>query len=356
MLHDHAAAIHVHSTFSDGSGTPREIVDAGHHAGLDIVILTDHDSLGARTSGDEGWHGDLLLLAGMEVTPGHGDHYLAFGLEKPVAHAGLYSRGVTRAVAEQGGFGFAAHPFAHGNPHVPGGKAQGWSELDFDRVRGIEVWNFLADTACAVRSYRDGFRIFSDPAAALAGPPAANLAGWDRLGRKRRVAGIAGLDEHQFQLQVAGRVLFRTLSYAESFRHLRTHVLTPGPLAGDLAADRALILDALGEGRCFMAVDSLADSRGTAFWAEQRDQRLEMGQQAGVGPGWTVRAELPAAAELRLLVDGHQVAGRDWARELTHVVAEPGVVRLEACREQGGEPRTWVLTNPLYLRGPGPAG
>ncbi|MDD6221941.1 MAG: PHP domain-containing protein, partial [Lachnospiraceae bacterium] len=36
--------LHVHSTFSDGTATPREIVQMAAAAGLSAMALTDHDT------------------------------------------------------------------------------------------------------------------------------------------------------------------------------------------------------------------------------------------------------------------------------------------------------------------------
>jgi 3',5'-nucleoside bisphosphate phosphatase len=38
--------LHTHSTVSDGTCTPTEVIEAAAEAGLDIVALTDHDGLG----------------------------------------------------------------------------------------------------------------------------------------------------------------------------------------------------------------------------------------------------------------------------------------------------------------------
>ena len=40
--------VHVHSTLSDGSGSPEEIVAAAVAAGLDFVVLTDHNNFYAK--------------------------------------------------------------------------------------------------------------------------------------------------------------------------------------------------------------------------------------------------------------------------------------------------------------------
>ncbi len=86
-LHDLAGVLHVHSTYSDGTGTVPEIAAAARANGLDFLLLTDHDTLAARDRGEEGWHDAVLMLVGEEVSPRRENHYLAFGLERPIDHA-----------------------------------------------------------------------------------------------------------------------------------------------------------------------------------------------------------------------------------------------------------------------------
>ena len=86
-MRDLACVIHVHSTWSDGTGTVPQIMRAAAKAGVDVVLLTDHDTLAARDHGQEGWHGDVLLLVGEEVTP-HDNHYLAFGIDEVIRKNG----------------------------------------------------------------------------------------------------------------------------------------------------------------------------------------------------------------------------------------------------------------------------
>ena len=89
--------IHCHSTYSDGTGTVPEIAAAARAAGLDYLLLTDHDTLAAAELGEEGWHGSVLLLVGFEVSPRAQNHYLAFGLERPIDHRDLSPRRSSRA-------------------------------------------------------------------------------------------------------------------------------------------------------------------------------------------------------------------------------------------------------------------
>src|SRR2546423_5024948 len=100
---DVACVVHLHSVHSYGTGTVEQIAAAARRAGVDVVLLTDHDTLEARRRGEEGWHGPVLVCVGTEVSPPGHDHYLAFGLEREVDHRGLSpagrrAQGSTRAV------------------------------------------------------------------------------------------------------------------------------------------------------------------------------------------------------------------------------------------------------------------
>jgi predicted metal-dependent phosphoesterase TrpH len=57
--------LHTHSTVSDGTDTPRELMHAAAAAGLDVIALTDHDSTA-------GWAeaAQTASALGMAVVPG----------------------------------------------------------------------------------------------------------------------------------------------------------------------------------------------------------------------------------------------------------------------------------------------
>jgi hypothetical protein len=168
---------------------------------------------------------------------------------------------------------------------------------------------------------------------------------WDRLCRRRRVVAIGGLDAHQIGKRIGPFVPLRLMGYHRSFRFLRTHVLCCEPPTGELEHDRGQVYDALRDGRCYLAMDSLGPPAGFAFAAGS----LPMGSEAAAGEH-TLRAAVPAAADLRLLRDGEPVATAESATELVRDVREPGVYRVEARRRSHGRSRTWIVSNPIYLR------
>jgi hypothetical protein len=344
---DLACVVHCHSTFSDGTGTAPEIAAAAARAGADAVLLTDHDSLEARRRGHERWHGPVLMCVGEEVSPPGGNHYLAFGLDAEVRHAGLTAREIVEAVAEAGGFGFLAHPFSRGSERFRRGGIP-WDDLDCGGYTGIELWSFVTDGAESVRSLPDLVRFIASPERVLDGPPARNLEHWDDLLSRRPVVAIGGVDAHQLGVRVAGRVPLRLMAYHRSFRRLRTHVLVERPPSGDAARDRDAVYGALRAGRCYLAMDSLAPARGFGFWAEVGANRVEMGEQ-GPAHGASLRVRTRTPAALTLLRDGEPVASVNGER-LEHEVERPGVHRVEAALHRHGRLRTWIVSNPVYLR------
>src|SRR5262249_32883700 len=72
---------HVHSRPSDGTATVPELRAAVRAAGAEVLLLTDHDSLGARDAGEDGWGDGVLVVAGHEVSP-RGGHLLVFGTDE----------------------------------------------------------------------------------------------------------------------------------------------------------------------------------------------------------------------------------------------------------------------------------
>ena len=134
-VHDVSCVVHVHSTYPDGAATVPELLAAAREAGADALLLTDHDSLGARRDGWEGSHDGVFLLVGTEVSPREG-HHLAFGVEQEIAHAGRPAREIAIAVRAAGGVGFAAHPFSDGGNASPAARAQDRAAARLAGTRG----------------------------------------------------------------------------------------------------------------------------------------------------------------------------------------------------------------------------
>jgi hypothetical protein len=350
-LFDVSCVVHVHSTYSDGSATVPELLAAAREGHADVLLLTDHDSLGAQRDGWEGLHDGVFLLVGSEISSKAG-HYLAFGIEQDIPHRGRSALEIAAAVRAQGGVGIAAHPFSQGGHMLVPALARrivlphGWSGLDEPLGSdAIELWSLTTDAAEAWRTPAAAVRWLRDPESAVAaGPPAHHLERWDALSARRRLPAIGGLDDHQRGIRVRGRV-HSPLPHVRTFSLLRTHLLCERPLSGDVDADRSTLLAALRAGAAWLTCPFVAPAHGARLWAERQDGgAVAMGAEAPAGPA-VLRVRLPARADLVLRRDGRAIERREGTT-LDFDIEEPGVYRVEA-RIDG---RFWLLSNPVHLR------
>ena len=104
---------HCHTTASDGMVAPAELVAAAVAAGLDLIAITDHDTMAnAREVRDRGEAAGLAVVMGIEVTtawPAQ-THVLGWFLERPI-RMGLSLEDAVRAIHDQGGLAVIPHPF-----------------------------------------------------------------------------------------------------------------------------------------------------------------------------------------------------------------------------------------------------
>ena len=61
--------LHVHSTYSDGTNTPKELIKLAENEGLSAIALTDHDTLdGIPDALDAAKNSSVELIPGVELS------------------------------------------------------------------------------------------------------------------------------------------------------------------------------------------------------------------------------------------------------------------------------------------------
>lgn len=104
---------HCHTLSSDGMVTPAQLVDAARSATLDLIALTDHDTMeSVKETQARGEQAGVIVIAGQEVTtraPAQ-THILGWFLERPIKR-GMSIEDTVDAIHAQGGLVIVPHPF-----------------------------------------------------------------------------------------------------------------------------------------------------------------------------------------------------------------------------------------------------
>ena len=354
-------AFHVHSRWSDGSGTVDEIAAAAAAAGLDFVVLTDHGD--ATTARPPTYRDGVLVIEGVEIST-DGGHYVALGLPAAPYPLGGDPRGVVEDVRRLGGFGVAAHPTS---PR----PALAWSDWSLP-VDGIEWINgdsqWRDDSLPRLLRAAAGYWLRApESLASLLARPERALAHWDALAAERPVVGLGALDAHA-RLPLGndgdgygGGIDLRFPGYEESFRTLAIRVELDRPLAGAAAADGAGVIRQIRAGRTYTAIDALASPVRFTYAGRTPDgSRIRMGERAPPGRDLTLTVSVvgPEDATIRLLRNGRVVA-EEAGYTLAHAAAgdEPASYRVEVALPEapGRPPVPWITSNPIYVGGPAAA-
>ena len=324
--------VHVHTTLSDGAGTPEDVVQAARAAEASFVVITDHGTDAARALA--GYRDGVLVLAGAELST-HQGHLLGLGMRPLTFPPAADARNALDDVRHLGGTAFVAHPT---NPR----DDLRWRGWDLDGPWGLEVLN--GDSLWRQASWPallGGLVAYPfAPAYALAGVadrPRLAISRWDALLRRRPAAGLAGVDAHGFP------------SYENLFRMLRNYVLLETPLSGEAGRDAAAVHEALARGRSYMTVEALAPAGGFFFHAVRGHERWQMGDTVAPAPGLRLRAggRLPRGARVDLYRDGERIAAA--AGGIDVAARGPGAYRVEAYVAGWDVP--WILSNPIYVHG-----
>ncbi len=346
--------LHMHTRYSDGAGLHKDIATAAIKAGLDAVIVTDHNVL---VSGPAGYYKEgsrrVLLMIGEEIhdqaRKPQKNHLLVFGGIRELAPYAYDPQVLLDAAAKAGGLSFIAHPVDPAAPSVHEGDIS-WVDWDVSGFTGIELWNSFSEFKPRIHSRLHAIYYAFSPKHIARGPLPEALRRWDELlSSGKKVVVIGGSDAHGHRMRM-GPLRRTVFPYEFHFKTVNTHVQIPRSLSSDASADSTLVLDALRQGHCFIGYDLPAATKGFNFTARSLDSSAGMGDEVSSKGGVTIQIRLPQVAKCVLLKDGKPV--RTWQHHTTctYITAEPGVYRVEVYIHYLGMQRGWIYSNPIYIR------
>jgi hypothetical protein len=369
---------HSHSKFSHDSDVEfPEILAAAKTADISFIFMSDHCTNHKADYSKQwrGMHDGVLFSPGFEMEHG----FMPWGLpSETVLDSSTEEHALAAQIHQAGGLLF----FAHSE------ETRLW---DLPELNGMEIYNIHSDVK------ENGYgNVFKDAFISLNKYPdqvfrtlyhrqTDILKHWDDLNRSRKLVGIGANDCHrnngfqgfytdhdtflvksnapddegkEYKLNALTRTLLRLFPgslepgarlfrfeldpYERSIRFTNTHLL-----ARELT--EPALLDALKEGRAFVAFDMIADARGFVFVAQDSSgAKATMGQTIPLSPELKLKAESPYEVRFTLYRDGHQET-EQTGRAFEYAVPKPGKYRLEAALKIDGQWTDWLFTNPIEV-------
>jgi hypothetical protein len=345
--------LHMHTIYSDGSGTHAELGRAALKTGIDVLLVTDHNVWvqGIDTYYKDGKKG-ALLLACEEVHDQNRDpqknHMLIFGAGRELATLADHPQSLIDAVRDSGGICFLAHPV---DPEMPafGETDISWEDWSVSGFTGLELWNGFSELKTVAKTKLEGLFYAFFPEAIPHGPIPKTLKIWDGLTAKgARVVAVGGSDAHARHMSMGPihKVIF---PYEYHFSTINTHAIVPTPLTGKMDKDREMVFAALAAGHCFVGNDLPAPTRGFHFSAQSKENHASMGDEIKAVGTVTLQIILPSPGEIRLVHNG-KIINSIRGSALTHSTNEVGAYRVEVYKRFLGRLRGWIFSNPIYIR------
>jgi hypothetical protein len=346
LAHEVVGNLHIHTPYSDGEWYHAQIAQAASQAGLDFVVVTDHN---VWVAGPEGYHSGVLTLIGEEVHHARCypqvNHLLVYGAEAELSQCAFDPQRLIDAARAQGGLAFIAHPFDYALhfAHEPGIP---WVDWEVDGYHGLEIWNYMSEFKTRLPNRLLAVLYAFKPQWAIRGPFKNTLRVWDELlASGRRVAGVGNADAHGTPMSLGPikRVVF---PYEYLFRCVNTHLVLDEALTRDVEYDKQLIYSALGMGYGWVGYDLIGSTKGFRFAAHSASEYAEIGRQIRRVGAVNFEVDTPLEATIQIVKAGKGVVARaSRKRGLKFTSVEAGAYRVEAYRSGKG----WIFSNPIYV-------
>lgn len=344
--------LHIHSTYSDGTGSYSSITNAALRQGVDVVIITDHNVLvqGINKYFENGKKRTLLFTAEEvhdQSRRPQKNHTLVIGASNEMAGFAFDPQVLIDQVAANSGLTFLAHPHEYDLAmfHEPDIS---WTSWDVKGFTGIELWNGFSEFKTYARSLPKVLFYAFFPEFIALNPHPLTIQKWDELltlGNK--VFAVGGSDSHALDFR---KGFFRKtiFPYDFHFSAINNHLLIEDDLTGDVELDRRQVIQALKLGHSFVGYDLPASTKGFSFTLETDDEIAQMGDSITLKRGGTLRVHTPFTSEIEIVHNGKTISQNERCTTLVKTVTEPGYYRIQCKIDFLGKKRGWIYSNPIF--------
>jgi hypothetical protein len=365
-FYDYRGISNVQTSLSRGSSDPVDVIADARKAGLDFLILTDHNS----PDKDEllnAYDGNMLVLNESEYSyldtrllhiAGPKDSAPKENSITDSADTRMYFTDILskNESTDRDNLVVMAHPFNNGPT---------WTDPFPMGIDGLEILNPKSISQKAWQNNKINvlwsfFLYPFNPNLAflrLFQEPQDEIALWEKLLQKKQMYGFSGADASARAIPFAS-YLMKFPSYEKSFEIASNHVLIEAELNGNYQSDRQKILRALKKGQFYIALDLLGDPKGFISYVNDKEKIHSIGSSFNFLKGQHLIVKLPTEPtdfyEIVVFKNGEREATSN-SPELNYEIKTPGVyrvtVRVSAYLPLPDAKKwiTWIYTNPFFV-------
>lgn len=342
-------AIHIHTKFSDGTGDVYSVSRAAKKAGLDWIIVTDHNSMEI----EEGIFNDVYVIKGQEISPKNKNHYLVLGANEviePCENPQVYVD-ETRKI---GGFGFAAHPDEgfcvdeKGNicPRKNSHHCIPWENKDII-PDGIEIWNWFSNWADNLddRNLLSLAHAFFFKHKIVKSPSEITLKWWDKLNNKgeKIIPALGGVDAHALLIKDYFVPLY-IFPYTTCFKTINNIINLKEPLSKDFKLAKQQILSAVIKGNNLIINKNFNDDIPQVCISNEETTAF-CGEEIILTQETYLNVETKKQNDIKVLLNGEEIYNKK-SKKIKVPIVKKGKYRVElAYREKG-----FAYTNPIVVK------
>ena len=345
----YCGAIHIHTTFSDGTGDLKTIVRAAKKAGLRWIIVTDHNAIDI----EEGIFDGVYVIRAEEISPNSQNHYLVLGTNN-VIYPSENPQEYVDKVREQDGFGFAAHPdegFAmdkNGNP-VPRKNSHHcipWTDKNVI-PDGVEIWNWfsnwadnLDESSLLTLAYAFFFKHRN-----VKNPSALTLNWWDKLNNvgEKIVPALGGVDAHALLVKDYFVPLY-IFPYQTCFKTINNVINLKEPLSLDFEEAKKQILNAVISGNNII-INRHIEKDTPDICIKNNNKCAFCGEGINLDENTKLNIRVNKMSDLRVLLNGKEIYSVK-TKSCSLPLAEKGKYIVEFFRKGRG----FAYTNPIVVK------
>ena len=348
-IYTYKVAIHIHSLFSDGTGDINLISKAAKKAGLDCIIITDHNYYDT----EEGIINGVYVIKGEEISPPKCNHYLAFGINKTINYNEDPQKYINE-VRTQGGFGFAAHPdegtwldekgeiSVRRNSHhcIP------WTDKSIT-PDGIEIWNWFSNWADNLNDrtiFNLGYSYFFKHNI-VKSPSKLTINWWDDLNNESGnvIPAIGGVDAHALKFYKY-IIPVNVFPYETCFNTITNIIYLKKKLSENFEEAKKQILNALKNGNN-MIINRHVNKNIPLIYVTNSKNKFFCGETVTLDNDCYLHYESIKDMEVCLIYNGEEEK-RFTSDKFIQPLTKSGKYRIEVLFKGNG----YLYTNPFNIK------